>query len=254
MITAKDAAAVVDDTVITSLDVSMFTPKDVENLILQRSEVLWDVPRSGRVVKEWSEGDPTRMLQQIADRSEVLIRRAAAFIYQEFESLRPTLDTLAVGRVADIGCGYAMFDLFLARAYGSDIILIDIEQNDERHFGYRETGAAYTSLDQARVFLTANGVPNERITTCNPEKDDLDQITDLDLATSFVSCGYHYPVATYAAFFDRAVKPGGAILLDVRRRARKEQRPTLNQLGQAEFLGETSRGTGHRMLYRKVPA
>lgn len=251
MITAKEAAAVVGEPVITSLDISMFTAKDVENLILQRSEVLWDVPRAGRVVKEWSEGDPTRMMAEIEARSDVLIRRAAAFIHQEFEELRPTLDQLSLGRVADIGCGYAMFDLFLARTYGSHITLIDIEQNDERHFGYRETGAAYTSLERAREFLEANGVAPDMITTCNPEKDDLDKIGDLDLAASFVSCGYHYPVATYAAFFDRAVKPGGAVLLDIRRRARKAQRETLNALGEAEFLGETSRGTAHRMLYRK---
>lgn len=254
MITAKEAAAAMDAPAITALDISMFTPKDVENLLLQRSEVLWDVPRAGRVIREWSDGDPTRLNAQIEARSDVLIRRAAAFIYQEFEALRPTLDQLALGRVADIGCGYAMFDLFLARAYGSRIVLIDIEQNDERHFGYRETGAAYTSLERAHEFLAANGVAPGDITTCNPEKDDLDRIGDLDLAASFVSCGYHYPASTYATFFDRAVKPGGAVLLDVRRRARKAQKDTLDKLGEATFLGETSRGTAHRMLYRKPAA
>lgn len=252
MITHEDAAAVVETPTITALDVSMFTPKDVENLLLQRSEVLWDVPRAGRIIREWSDGDPTRMNAQIEARSDTLIRRAAAFIHQEFEALRPTLDQLTLTRVADIGCGYAMFDLFLARAYGSHVVLIDIEQNDDRQFGYRETGAAYTSLERAREFLVANGVASEMITTCNPEQEDLDQIDEIDLAASFVSCGYHYPAETYAAFFGRAVKSDGAVLLDIRRRARKQQKAVLDQLGEAQFLGETSRGTAHRMLYRKT--
>lgn len=243
-----DAVSAVSQPAIAALDISMFTHDDIVNLILQRSEVLQDVERPGRIIREWSAGQTARLDEQITTRGDVLVRRAVAYIWLEFQELRPTLDAIAPKRAADIGCGYAIFDLFLAKTYGAHISLIDIETNEHRHFGYKKEAAAYTNLGRAQEFLTANGVPAQDIVLCNPNNDRLENIGNLDLVTSFVSCGFHYPANTYEGFFNRAIRPGGAIILDLRKRTYDNQIGLLQGLGTPETLGEASDGAAVRVL------
>lgn len=250
MIMFNDALAAVDASEIKALDTSMFSHGDIVNIILQRSEVLQDIARPGRVIREWSAGNTARLDEQIKTRGDVLVRRAAAYIWLEFEELRPTLDTIAPKRSADIGCGYAIFDLFLAKTYGSHVSLIDIEANEHRHFGFKKEAAAYTDLGRARDFLTANGVASDRVHLCNPNRDQLDDISELDLVTSFVSCGFHYPANAYEAFFKRAIRPGGAVILDLRKRTYDNQIGLFESLGQTITLGEASDGAALRVLTR----
>lgn len=251
MITLEQAMAVEETAPITSVDISMFRDQDVENLILQRSEVLRDQPRAGRIIRAWSNGDRTAMDKVIATRREMCIRRAIAFIYLEFQELRAHLEVMRPARVADIGCGYAIFDMFMHREYGSDITLIDIETNEHKHFGYSEEGAAYTSLSRAKEFLVANGAPDDKVATVNPEKSSLDSVTDIDLAYSFVSCGYHYPYQTYQSFFETNVKPDGGVIIDIRARMRRRQTPQLEALGKTTELTQAAAGTAYRMLVQK---
>ena len=97
-----------------------------------------------------------------------LIRRAAAFIYLEFEQLRHIFEDRFPRKIADIGCGYAIFDLFLAQEFDSTLNLIDLESNESRHFGFKEGGSAYSNLGNASRFLQANGVMKSAINTLNP--------------------------------------------------------------------------------------
>ena len=96
-------------------------------------------------------------------------------------------------------------------------MLIDIEESDSRHFGFAEEGAGYASLERARDFLVANGVPAEGITLVNPRHEDVSKVAPVDLAISLISCGFHYPASTYEDFFRNNVNPGGAIVLDIRK-------------------------------------
>ena len=252
MIDANAAKRALTAPEVADLDLSMFDRRDTVNFVLQRSEVLWDVRRAGQVVKQWSAGDPTRMDAVVDARGPELIRRAAAFIFAEFQELRPTLDRIAPRRAADIGCGYGFFSLFLARAYDAEVTLIDIEENEHRHFGYAEDGAAYTSLSRAWQMLVGNGVADGAVTTRNPRDEGTAGLGPFDLITSFVSCGYHYPAAVYADFIRERLNPEGAAILDIRRRAAREQAPVLATIGEATRLGETSRGTAYRTLIRRT--
>lgn len=248
----RDIAAYADAPEVAALDLSAFSEQDILNTVLQRSEVLFDVPRQGRLIRAWSDGDAAPLRRVVEDKGEILLRRAIGALFREYEELRPVLDTLSPKRVADIGCGYAFFDLFLARDYGAELVLIDLEENDARHFGLQEEGAAYTSLAVARRFLEANGVPGDRIRTLNPAQEAADGVTDVDLAISFLSCGFHYPVSTYETFFRDSVSPDGAIILDLRGAAVSRQKPMLERIGAVSTLSRGAKWL--RVLVRKSPA
>lgn len=246
-----DIPAEARDPLIQGLDLSMFSKADLLNMLLQRSEVLYDVPRYGQVIKAWGAGDSAPIEAQIDRLGDEIARRVAGVLHAEYRALRPALKDLAPGRLADIGCGYAIWDLFAFRDLDCDIVLIDIETNAHRHFGYAEEGAAYTDLATARAFLQANGVAEDRITTLNPERDDLATGAGrIDLAVSFVSCGFHYPVATYLPFFRDQVAPDGAVLVDLRARRSDEQVWDLTALGRIEVLAGHPKA--RRVLLRKT--
>lgn len=205
-----------------ALDVSMFTRGDLANLVLQRSEVLHDVERPGRIIRAWSGGDPAPLEAQVDRLGPEIAHRAHAAIAAEFAALAPVLERLKPAVVADIGCGYGLADLMIYRATGAQLQLIDIEENENRHFGFAEEGSAYADLAKARAFLEGNGVPGAAIATCNPKRERLDDLPRCDLAISLLSCGFHYPVEIYMDFFTHRVKPGGAIVLTLRERATQE--------------------------------
>ncbi|WP_246831378.1 SAM-dependent methyltransferase [Pseudotabrizicola formosa] len=221
---------------IRALDLSMFAAQDLVNLILQRSEVLFDMPRSGQVIRAWNAGDEGPIRACVERCGDAIARRAAGVIHAEYRRLAPLLLANPPTRVADIGCGYALFDLFLARDTAASLVLIDIEQNTRRHFGYAEEGAAYANLSVARALLEANGIAAGRIETVNPERADLGALAPVDLAVSFLSCGFHYPASTYATYFQNSVVPGGTILLDLRAATATAQLAGLEGMGTVRDL------------------
>lgn len=238
-----------NDPAVANLDLSVFTDDDLLNLILQRSEVMFDVPKSGGVIRAWNAGDMGPIKAQVDRLGAEIARRAAAVVHAEYLSLLPTLQKLKPGRIADIGCGYAFFDLFAARGLGSDLLLIDLESNERRHFGFEEEGAAYSSLSVARKLLEANGVKPASIQTLNPDEADVQSAGLCDLAVSFLSCGFHYPVDSYLDFFDTSVAPGGAIILDLRGNSAAAQREKLKGFGETSELPAPPKAV--RLLIRK---
>ena len=145
--------------------------------------------------------------------------------------------------MTDIGCGYALIDLFLAQDFDCALTLIDLEQTDERHFGFEPTGSAYSDLETAASFLKSNGIAPARITTINPDRQPVDDIRDQDLVMSLISCGFHYPWTTYESFFRDAVRPGGRIILDLRRKTARATLAEMSSLGSAEDLNA---GASHK--------
>lgn len=242
--TEKAASARIRD-----LDTSALSKHDVLNLILQRSEIIGDQPKPNTYIKAWMGGDAEPLLQLI-DKvgQDDLIRRAAAFILLEYEALQPRLAAQPPGAATDIGCGYAIFDLFLAQDFDCDLTLIDLEESDERHFGFEQTGAAYSNLEVAKAFLLANGIAAKRITTVNPNTQSVADITEQDLVVSFISCGFHYPWNTYETFFRDAVKPGGRVILDLRQRTLERTREEISGLGVFEDLSVGAGGKAARVM------
>ncbi len=250
MITAEQMVAAAETDEIRALDLSALDEGDVVNLIAQRSEIIFDEDDPDGVVKHWAAGreGPARDLVQA--RGDELTRRAAGIIRAEYEEIREDIAAIKPKSIADIGCGYAMFDLFFWRDFPGKIILIDLEDSEDRHFGYRQDGAAYSNLAKAKTFLTDNGVTAKQITLVNPQKKALPK-TKVSLAVSFISCGFHYPVQTYEAYFRDQVTATGAIILDVRRRRVKDARPVLEALGEMRELTGAANGKAARLMVQK---
>ncbi|WP_170429551.1 class I SAM-dependent methyltransferase [Ruegeria arenilitoris] len=236
---------------VAELSFDAFSKDDFVNLIMQRSEIIHDQPRSGRVVRAWAAGDPEPALSLVLEHGDQLAKRAAAIIYLEYQEIRGAIKGVKPKSVADIGCGYAIFDLFLWKDHKCSLTLIDLEETEERHFGYGETGAAYSSLSVARSFLTQNGVDTGSITCLNPKTDDLSAVGSIELAMSFISCGFHYPVQTYEDFFRNSVSDDGTIILDLRTRTAREGMEFLGTIGQVSSLVDAARGGAKRVLVRK---
>ncbi len=229
---AKEA----EDPEITGLDFSCFDETDLMNIVLQRSEVMFDRLRPGRVIRLWSEGDEGPILSEVDRLGLEVARRAAGVIRAEYRALSPVLKQLSLKRVADIGCGYAFFDLFLSREFNAELVLIDLETNDRRHFGFRKAGAAYSSLKTAQDFLVTNGIPAENITTLNPKTTAPETVSLVDLVVSFLSCGFHYPVDSYLPFLDHALVPGGSAIFDLRAKTADAQIDALARFGDVTDL------------------
>lgn len=232
-----------------ALDYEMFGPEDHLKFVLQRSEILWDVKRPGRLVKAWTEGDAAPLEAAVAEKGAEIPARVVADIGAEYRALMAALGAPAPRRVADIGCGYGVFDLFAAREAGAEVILIDIEANDRRHFGFAEEGAAYSDLSRAVAFLTRNGVPPEKVRALNPEREDLHAVGEVDLAVSLLACGFHFPVSAYMPFFERNVAPGGRIVLDLREGQFARQSEQLAPLGALREIDR--RGNRRRVVIEK---
>lgn len=211
---------------VAELDVSMFTKTDLTNLCHQRSTD--QTEEMQRRLLAIGENDPAfgPLRQEIVQYVMDHIAANLTAVLPIFEKVRPK-------SLADIGCGYAFIDLMIHRLYGTKLVLIDIEKTDEIYFKYQEKGAGYSNLGTARAFLEANGVPSKSILTINPEKGDLHRAPKVDMAMSLLSCGFHYPVATYADFFHSHV--GKALLLDIRRR-KPEGRALMDEWGTSRIL------------------
>jgi len=237
---------------ITELDTSSLNDGDVLNLILQRSEIIRDQDNYNRYIKAWTKNNDAPILGLINSLGrETLIRRAAAFIYLEFEQLKPVFDKINPDYVADIGCGYAMFDLFLAKEYDTKLALIDLESNENRHFGFKDSGAAYSSLANTETFLKSNGVKKNKLKTYNPETDDLRKIKKLDYAFSFISCGYHYPLSTYEQFFQESVRKNGRIIVDIRARQLGNTMLEVSLWGSTRALVKAANNSADRVMITK---
>lgn len=249
MITFNQAIAAMDLDEIASLDTSAFSKQDILNLILQRSEIIRDQDNHNRYIKAWTQGNSAPIMELIEKLgADLIAKRAGAVIFLEYLEMKPIFEKDPPKKVADIGCGYAFFDLFLARDFGCEVVLIDLEQNDHKHFGFENEGAAYSNLDVARKLLADNGLEDGSIFTLNPEKDKLNKVRNVDFAFSFISCGFHYPWQTYQRFFKTSLNKGGAVILDLRRRKSLAAQADMAELGTVEVIGGSANGSADRVM------
>jgi SAM-dependent methyltransferase len=252
MISFETAMLAMQDDRIKSLETGTFKEQDVLNLILQRSEIIRDQENFNRYIKRWTKGDPEPLLELVRRLGHAeLVRRASAFILLEYLELKPVIELTLPKKIADIGCGYAIFDLFLAKDFGSELILIDLEENDHKHFGFESEGAAYSNLRVAHDFLTSNGLQTSQLDTRNPSSDDLNDIDGLDLVCSFISCGYHYPWQTYQDFFERSLRHEGVVILDLRKRIADRAKEEMTPCWEVETIGQAAQGSASRVMLKR---
>ena len=85
-------------------------------------------------------------------------------------------------------------------------------------YGFKARADFYNSLELTRHMLVRNGLPEASLTTIEARDDNgIDLPERVDLVVSLISWGFHYPVATYLERSHELLKPGGKLILDVRK-------------------------------------
>lgn len=126
----------------------------------------------------------------------------------DFEAMKPYLNS---GDVLDIGCGIGGPSALVAQHCGGNLHLLDGSSWGERHAGYAAEMEPYNDRAATEQLLRANGV--EDITWWPVGAT---QLPPVDNVISLISWGWHYPVGTYLAAVERALRRGGRLILDIR--------------------------------------
>jgi SAM-dependent methyltransferase len=138
----------------------------------------------------------------------------------EYQSIKDKLPPEA-GKIVDIGCGIAAIDVFLFNHYQNselELFLIDKTGIEEKVFyGFKSNAAFYNSMRISEETLCMNGVPQDKIRLFDVARDPLKGIENIDRIISLISWGFHYPIDTYLDFALSSLRPGGRLILDVRK-------------------------------------
>lgn len=175
---------------------------------------------------------------------------------REYESIKKILPENS-SSVLDIGCGVAGIDVMLASHYEKlgknvDFYLLDkTELNKKIFYGLEKIAAYYNSLEVSRDLLKANGVSNERIHTQEATGSPIFPGKKFDLVVSLISWGFHYPVETYLDEVYALLKPGGKLIIDVRKGSGGEKLIE-QKFGNIEFIFDTPQ-KHMRIVSRKTP-
>jgi len=155
-----------------------------------------------------------------ASRKDEISQLYSIDMQSEFDTFRDLLPKNAK-KILDIGCGIGGIDILIFNHYipsEIDIFLLDKEGvSREVYYGYHGKGAFYNSLILAKKFLTANSVPQNKISTFDIDSVDFPKDTKFDVIVSLISWGFHYPVETYLNDAYATLSDNGVVILDIRK-------------------------------------
>jgi hypothetical protein len=159
-------------------------------------------------------------------RARRILSHYESIMVAEFASIRDYLPARA-DRIIGIGAGVAGLEVLIFRRYlettgdKPQVVLIDKTGLDSQlHFGFHDVAAVYNSLATASEVLQRNGVPLAAITTLEAEEAPAWMAGNrqtADVITSLLAWGFHFPVAAYRDFALMVLKPGGTLIIDVRK-------------------------------------
>jgi hypothetical protein len=129
-----------------------------------------------------------------------------------------------VGKLLDIGCGFAWESRWFAEKYGTELWLLDGDQQynvnkpESASYGNWNTTSDslyfYHSFDFLDAKLQELGTKNYHLVDAN--NINIAQDVKFDVITSWLSCGHHYPVKTYIELMKRHSHKHTRIILDIR--------------------------------------
>jgi len=122
--------------------------------------------------------------------------------------------------ILDIGCGIAGVDIILNEYLKfSKIYLLDKTKTErEIYYGFKKSGAFYSSLELAKETFKINGLNTNLIELIDAPNDGNIQIQkgSIDLVISTISWGFHYPISTYLKSVFNLLNDKGILILDLR--------------------------------------
>jgi hypothetical protein len=159
-------------------------------------------------------------------RAGSILRNYTAIMQAEAENIIPHLPKTCQ-HMLGIGAGVAGLEVALARHYQASsgqyphITLLDKTGLDRQiHFGFHEHASVYNSLSLAQEALINNGVPASHITLVEAEEAALwakQCQGKVDVVTSLIAWGFHFPVPTYLNMVQHLLSPHGCLVIDVRK-------------------------------------
>src|SRR5262245_26824585 len=132
-------------------------------------------------------------------------------IFRTYENIAPYLPE-RVARIMDIGSGLGGIDVLLNRHYCGhvEVVLIDGASDEPICTSHAST---FNSERVTREFLKANGV--RKVSYYAPAA--LPTPSPFNLIVSFASWCFHYPPGHYLSFIRQCLRPGGILIVDLRR-------------------------------------
>jgi len=127
-------------------------------------------------------------------------------------------------RILDIGCGLAWESRWFNEKYGTELWLLDGDSaNNDTKLETASSGSYhytaeeflfYHSLDTLDKELKKLNTQNYKLIDCN--NINIPEDIKFDLITSWVSCGFHYPINTYRDLILKHSTPETKIVMDLR--------------------------------------
>lgn len=129
-----------------------------------------------------------------------------------------------IGRLLDIGCGFAWQSRWFNEKYGTELWLLDGDastnatKSDTASYGNWNTDSSelkfYHTFDFLDAKLKELGTKNYHLIDAN--NTNIPSDVKFDVITSWLSCGHHYPVRTYIDLIKRHSHADTRIILDIR--------------------------------------
>ena len=129
-----------------------------------------------------------------------------------------------VGRLLDIGCGFAYDSRWFNEKYGTELWLLDGDAStnaakpQSASYGNWNTTSSELKFYHTFEFLDAKlkklGTKNYHLIDAN--NINIPDDVKFDVITSWLSCGHHYPVKTYIELMKRHSHENTRIILDIR--------------------------------------
>ena len=130
----------------------------------------------------------------------------------------------SVGRLLDIGCGFAYESRWFNEKYGTELWLLDGDastndaKSESASYGNWNTISSELKFYHTFEFLDSKlkklGTKNYHLIDAN--NINIPDDVKFDVITSWLSCGHHYPVNTYIELMRKHSHANTRILLDIR--------------------------------------
>jgi hypothetical protein len=138
--------------------------------------------------------------------------------YRQYKNYLPS----SCKSVLSIGCGLAVPDLPLYEHYDqSDDIkfyLFDRTQLDEKILhGYNQQSSFFNDLDLAKEIFVDYGVKEENIFLVHANNKNLKKLSKMDIITSFLSWGFHFPINVYLENIIELMHKNTILIIDIRK-------------------------------------
>ena len=128
--------------------------------------------------------------------------------------------------ILDIGCGKAYESREFNKKYKSNLWLIEGNSTNNTDLATASKGKYHSSADEFLYYFPIDSVKKEldNLNTQNytlldcSNKIELSEDLKFDLITSYLSCGYHYPLSTYKDLILKHSHKDTKLVFDIRNR------------------------------------